>query len=383
MNNAEILEIRKRIKKKDCSITRITGCYVIGADREIRTYIDETFLNMEEDEQFKYIDILKKGLSGTLGKNLLNLEFMPEAEETGGICQCLLGLRESELKNKEMLDAFYRSVIESYDYAGNYVILLIHDVYDVPTMTSDKLKLDESEEVYRYLLCCICPVNLSKPGLSYHEEENRISNRLRDWVVDAPDTAFLFPAFNDRSEDIHNILYYVKNTDELHEELSQEILCCKPVIPADKQKKAFRSIIEDVVNDAPEYDTLEIVRSVNDSLTEMLEENDASTPVLLDREGIKEVFRTSGIDERHLDIVDEKFIKAVGEEAVLDVDSIAEKKSLRIKTNDIDIQVKQDNSDLIEVRIIEGRKYMLIPMDVDIEVNGIVKKIQERMDEEQ
>ena len=206
MYNSDVLEIRKRFKKEKSTIGRITGCYVTGADKKIQTYIDADFVDLEEAEQFKYIEILKKGLSGVLGKNLLNLSFAQE-EEGNGAQQALLALRNSELKNADMLEAFYQQVIDTYYCPGNYLILLIHDIYDVMTKTNDKMSLDESEEVYSYILCCICPVNLSKPGLSYHEEENKIANRNRDWVVDMPDAAFLYPAFNQRSADVNEVLY--------------------------------------------------------------------------------------------------------------------------------------------------------------------------------
>lgn len=378
MNHAEVLEIKKRFTKTACSANRITGCYVTGADKQIKTYIDETFLNLGEEEQFKYLEIMKKCLSGTLGKNLLNLSFTKEAQISSGIQQNLLALRDSALKNPDMLEAFYRKVIETYDYAGNYLLLLVYDAYDVPVRTQDNIRLDESEEVYQYFLCAICPVNLSKPGLSYHEEENRIANRSRDWVVDAPDTAFLYPAFNDRSTDIHNLLYYVKDTDELHTTFIDNVLGCTEKIPSDRQKKVFREMVSEVLNETQEYDTFEIVKSINDQLTELAEpmaDEPEPEPVILDKEKVKELFRNSGIREEHLPIVEEKYDTALGSAGEVEAGNLAETKKFEVKTDAVQIQVKQDNSDLIEIRVLDGRKYMLIPMDVDIEVNGIVRRI--------
>ena len=205
MNKRDVLEIKRRFKKEACTFTRMCGCYV-DADHNKITKIGETFLNLDDAEYFKYLDIAKKTLSGKLGNNLLELEFPLAEEETGGRQQFLMGLRESKLKNDDLLDTFYDMIIDSYDYVGNYLILIFHDAYDVMTKTSDNDKLDESEEVYEYLLCAICPVNLTKPGLGYREDENRIESRIRDWVVGMPDTGFIFPAFTDRSTDIHSVM---------------------------------------------------------------------------------------------------------------------------------------------------------------------------------
>ena len=210
MNKKDILEIKRRFKKEACTFTRMCGCYV-DADRNKITKIGETFLNLEDEEFYKYLEIAKKVLSGTIGNNLLELEFPLAEEAAGGRQQFLMGLRESRLKNDDLMDTFYDMIIDSYDYVGNYLILIFHDAYDVMTKTSDNDKLDESEEVYEYLLCAICPVNLTKPGLGYREDENRIGPRIRDWVVGAPDTGFVFPAFTDRSTDIHSVMFYTRS----------------------------------------------------------------------------------------------------------------------------------------------------------------------------
>ena len=378
MNTSEISEIKKRFTKTRISASKIVGCYVTGAEREIKTYIDELFLNLSEEEQFKYLEIMRKSLSGTLGKNLLNLPFETEQELEGGMQRSLLALRDSELKSKEMLDAFYAKVIESYDYAGNYLILLFYDAYDVPVKTEDGIKNDESDEVFKYILCAICPVELSKPGLSYHEDENRIANRTRDWVVESPENAFMFPAFNDRSTDIHNLLFYVKDTDEMHGELIDAVLGCTKKVPTDKQRETFREIVSAVVNEIPEYETFELVRNLNDTLAELVEDEEET--VVLKPKDIERVFKDSGVKEEHLGTVSEAVSECIGPDGELDAQGLVETRKLSMKAGDLAISVKPESADLIEIRVIDGRKYIVIPMDVDIEVNGVMRRIREELD---
>ena len=214
MTKQEISEIKKLLTPKNCSITRICGCYVDG-EKNKKTELRQAFLALPEEEMFKYFEILRKALSGTIGKNLLTLEFPLKSEEEGGTQEFLMRLKESKLKDDVLLEQFYDKIIENYEFVGNYLILVIHDVYDVPGKTTDGIEMeDASDEIYEYLLTCICPVELSKPGLSYDAAENTFRNRVRDWVVGLPDTGFLFPAFTDRSSDIHSTLYYTKNSEE-------------------------------------------------------------------------------------------------------------------------------------------------------------------------
>ena len=224
MNKKEVSEIKKQFTPDNCAITRICGCYVDG-EKNKKTQLKEAFLSLPEEEIFKYFELFRKTLSGTIGKNLLNMEFPLSAENAGGTQDFLLKLRASQLTDDALLDAFYDRIIESYDYGENYLILVIHAAYDIPGKSSDGSEMfDASDEVYEYLLCSICPVKLSKPGLSYHAEDNTFGERVRDWIVEMPDVGFLFPAFNDRSTDLHSILYYAKNAEELRASLVENLL---------------------------------------------------------------------------------------------------------------------------------------------------------------
>ena len=382
MNNTDILELKKRYKK-DNSITRINGCYVLGMEKKIQTYIDSWFTDLDESEQFKYLELVKKGFSGILGKNLQTLDFYREpGEENAKSMLSLLALRDSELKNKDILDAFYQSIIEKYVCLTNYLILIIHDVYDVQAMGSDGIGQGESEETYSYVYCLICPVNLCKPGLSYHEDTNAIAKRERDWVVDMPDVGFLYPAFNNRSADVNQLMYYCKDPKANHPEIIEDVLGCVSVPSIDDEKEVFHQIVEDVINEAKEYDTFEMVRAINESLTDLAEVPSAE-PVTIDKKGLADVMREAGLKEEHVGIFEERFDREAGEDATFKVDSLREKKNMTMKSDDVKIMVKPESADLVEIRVIDGRKCIVIPMNSDMEINGIMKRIVEKMNVEE
>ena len=311
MNKKEVLELKRRFKKDECTFTRMCGCYV-DADHNKIVNIGETFLNLEEEESNKYLEIAKKVLSGTLGNNLLELEFPLAEEAAGGRQQFLMGLRDSKLKNEELMDAFYDLVIDSYDFVGNYLILIFHDAYDVMTRTSDNNNLDESEEVYEYLLCAICPVALSKPGLGYREDENRIGSRIRDWVVGMPDTGFLFPAFNDRSTDIHSTLFYTKDTKNPHSEFMEAGLGCGTKRTATEKKMTFQAIVEQAVG-GDEEENANVFYQLQEGLSEIVEAHDAmddneeKEPLVLTTSDVSSILSNSNIDEDQAKFIEKSY----------------------------------------------------------------------------
>ncbi len=369
MTKQEINELKKLFTIKNCSITRICGCYVDG-EKNKKTDFRQAFLALPEEEMFKYFEIFRKSLSGTPGKNLLNLEFPLHSEENGGTQNFLLRLRDSKLKDEGLLEMFYDKIIETYEYVGNYLILLVHDVYDVPGRTLDGLDMeDASDEVYEYILCCICPVDLSKPALSYNAEENVFQNRVRDWVVGMPETGFLFPAFNDRGADIHSALYYSKDAEELKESFMEQLLGCPVPMSAGAQKETFQTLIEETLGETCE---LEIVKNIHGKLQEMVEEHkEEPAPLILDKNEVKTLLAGSGAANEKLAEFDRYYEAAAGEDAPLYASNVLNLRSFDVKTPDVVIKVNPGRTDLIETRKIDGRDCLVIELNGDIEVNGI------------
>ena len=372
MIKQEISEIKKLFTERNCSITRICGCYVDG-EKNKKTELKQAFLALPEEEMFKYFEILRKSLSGTIGKNLLNLEFPLKSETEGGTQEFLLRLRDSRLKDDALLEQFYDRIIESYEYVGNYLILLIHDAYDVPGRTKDGIEMeDASDEVYEYILACICPVDLSKTGLSYNAVENTFQNRLRDWVVGMPDTAFLFPAFNDRSADIHSTLYYSKNAAELKDDFIDKMLGCPLPLPADCQKEAFQALVEEVLGDNC---SVEAIKNIHKELTEIVQEHkEDPDPVVLDKNKVETIFAKSGLDDDGMKAFDQCYDDTVGRNTELMLDNIYSSRNFDVKTQVVAVKVNPDRTDLVKAKVIDGRQCLVIELQGDVEVNGVAVK---------
>ena len=369
MNKKEVLEIRKQFTPRNCAITRICGCYV-DHEKNKKLESKDAFLSLPEEEAFKYFDIFKKTLSGTIGKNMLNMEFPLDAEMPGGNQEFLLKLRDSKLEDDMLLEEFYDKVIATYEYAENYYIILIHAMYDIPGKSTDDLEMfDASEDVYEYLLMSICPVSLSKAGLCYNAEDNRIEDRVRDWIVDMPDKGFLFPAFNDRNTDLHSVLYYTKKSEDLQPEMIEQLLGAQMPMSADTQKETFQMIIEDTLGEDGDYET---VRNIHETLNDLIEEHkEEPEPLKLDKTDVKKIFEQSGVSAEKMENFDRNYEETAGEKTSLLASNIAETRKFNIETPDVIIKVNPDRADLVETRIIDGRQCLVIPVDDHIEVNGI------------
>jgi len=432
LRNKDILELKRRFKKEACTFTIMFGCDV-DANKNKIVELNETFLNLEDEEFFKYLEIAKKALSGTIGNNLLELNFAREEEEPGGKQQYLLGLRESGLKNPDLLEHLYDMIIDNYDYVGNYLILVFHDAYDVITKTNDDLKLDESEEVFTYLLCAICPVNLSKPGLGYRADLNRIGIRIQDWVVGAPDVGFLFPSFVERSTDIHSLTYYVRDAKDSHRDFIETALGCGAKRTATEEHNTFSSIVKTAIAPIIE-DSDAMLLNIQEKLNDLAEEHDAAMEDLvlvepedftLTAEMISEVFADSAVPDAAVmqiqnhfteefsdkppvvkNLVNEKAIEknnkekkeirlleevATLKQELQDTRQENEEKTEQIETlvkmeapvdpeeaknwAEVFLRMKPDKAEQVKFETIDGQKYLMIPMEEHehINLNGVEK----------
>ena len=369
MNKKEVLEIRKQYTPENCSITRICGCYVNG-NKEIVAQSKDAFLSLPEEAIFKYLTIFKQTLSGTMGKNLINMDFPLEQEMPGGSQEFLLKLRNSKLQDDSLTGECFQKIIDYYSYGENYYIILIHVAYDIPGKSTDGSEMfDASDEVYEYLLCSICPVQLSKEGLCYNPETNQVENRVRDWLIEPPMKGFLFPAFNDRSTDIHSILYSSKQAEDIQPDFIENVLGCALPMSAGNQKNTFHSVVMNTLGEECEYD---VIRNIHDNLNEIIEEAKTSPePPILTKPEMKRLLADSGITEERIETFDSNFDHIAGEKAEFIITNIAETRKFSIQTPDVVIKVNPERADLVETKLIDGKQCLVIEINDQVEVNGV------------
>lgn len=371
MNRKEISEIRRRFNLDKNAISCIRGCYV-NDKREIVSMFNRPLMSFPQEEAEKYLAIFRRTLAGVPGRNLVDMVFRPDQVMDGEEHRLLTAMRNTALKVEEGVQAFYQKVIDSLEMEGNYLILLTHDAYDVPFRSRDDLKVDDaSEEVFDYILCSICPVKLTKPALSYFASDNEFHDREQDWVVASPELGFMFPTFDDRAANIYNALYYTRDTATMHDEFISAIFNTDAPMPAAEQKETFQALLEDAIGDDLSY---EVVQTVHEQIRSMIEEQksdkEAEAPVVSKRE-VKAMLENCGVPEERVTAFEEKYDADFGATIELGAQNIVDERKFEVRTPDVVIQVNPERSDLVETRVIDGFKYILIRADEGVEVNGV------------
>ena len=386
MINAEVLELKKRFRKDKASFYRVAGCYVNDKKEKIYTF-NKQFLNLPEQEMFKYLEIVTKALSGKIGNNLLNIEFPIEEEKEGGAQEQLYELRNSEANDEELLSVLYDKIIENYQHMNNYLITLFFDKYDVLVKTQDKQKLDDSEEVFHYIICAICPVELTLPSLGYIDNDTGLAITSRDWVVMPPETGFMFPAFNERSTDIHSLLFYTKNAKAPHMELLSDALGCEYVLTSTQKKAQFNDIVASQLCDMPDDEVANVIIDAEYRLQQMIEVNKVKRGEMavlrMNQSVIRELIDDVAIPEEKKDGVatalDEIFEDTNTDASVLISNSNmkigevrAEKKAIANAlvqtTNELAQYKEKSTKRKYETKNINGSEFMLVPTEKNITV---------------
>lgn len=371
MNEKEVGEIRRHMRRDRSNMTAIYGCYVNDNKEIIAQYRASTGI-MSENESDRYFGILRKVLSGSVGKNLIDLTFQTSQVSGSPEHKLLMDLRECKLQDDELREQLYQKMIESIVLEGNYLILLGCDTYDVPFKSKDDFQQnDSSDESYTYLLCAVCPVKQTKPNLHYVPEDQVFHDGAMSQPVAAPEFGFLFPAFDNRSTNIYNALYYSRNTKENQDALIEAVFNTPVPKPAAEQKKCFEALLTTSLG---EECSMDVVQTIHEQLCERMElhkESKVPDPLLVDKNVLKDVLTACGVSETGVSTFSVQYDEAFGFEAELHPKNIIDSKHFEIHTPDIAIKIDPTRTDLVETRMIGGVKYIMINADEDVEVNGV------------
>ena len=371
MNQKEVSELRRRWRLEKNSVSHIYGCFV-NANKEIIADLDESLGMMTQEEGEQYMSLLKKTLSGGLGKNLIDIVFSTQQVMDSPEHRQLMELRSSRLKDGQLRRQFYQTVTDSLDMGGSgYLLLLACDSYDVPRRGRDgEEQQDASEEVFTYLLCGICPLKLGKPELNYYPGDNEFHCAVSQTVA-PPELGFLFPAFDDRTANIYNALFYARKADELHQEFIDAVFRTEPPMSAGEQRETFQSALAESLEDGF---NVEIVQAVHEQLTDRIlrhKESKDPEPLALTARDVGSILQDCGVTQERVEDFRKRCDEQFGADAALSPANLIDAGRFQLKTAQAVVSVAPENCYLVETRIINGRKYILVPAEEDVEVNGL------------
>ncbi len=370
MNEKEIAELRRRYRSDRTNISRIFGCFV-NEKKEIISEFEQSLGSMSEDDADGMLSVLKKVLTGAQGCNLHEIEFSTAEVNESEDYRLIFKLREDKLADAAQRSELYAKVVASLELEGNYMILMAHDSYDVFDYGADGEKDIESNTVFSYIVCAICPVKAAKQTMSYYIPGKCLRSIGADTLIARPELGFVFPAFDDRKANIYKTLYYTKSTEDSHDAVVGALFGAELPMPAAEQKQTFGQILEDTVGDEC---SLRVVRSVHAQLEHKLEEHKNEKnpePCVINSSEAGEMLRYCGVDDEKIEAFEKKFDESFGENSSVSVSNIKARKKLEVKTPEISIKVENGENDLVEARVIDGTKYILIRADNGATVNGI------------
>ena len=382
MDKKGIAEIKKCFKKEDCRIDRMVSCF-LNEEGEIISRFSDSFYALEDKELFKYCELFKQSLNGKIGRNLYTLAFPLEEEAEGGKQNTLYKLLQSELKDEALYNAFFEKVRQDYPIPGKHLLLLAHGVYDIPSKTSDGLTLeDASEQVYSFILFALCPVSLLKEGLCFDKQSDSFVSRSEDFVVQKPEISFLYPAFHDRSSDIHELLYRCKKREDSLDTLPEVLFGTSLPMGEKQQKNCFSKLVEEILQ---EDCTFENVRLLQEELAELQnKENEEEREQSLPKNQVKALLEKAGASEEQLLNFSSLYNEELGDKnEKLFLENLADN-TLRLDSENLHLRIKNEVSAILESRIIDGKEYLLLPISDNLECNGISirRRLSAKEDEE-
>lgn len=370
MIEKEISEIRRRFRHDKTNITKIRGCYVNESGEIISEFYESLGL-MPQEEAEELLAILKKTLSGSIGKNLLDIEFSTKEVLESSNHKALMELRKSALSDDSLVKDLYEKIRASLKMETAYLILLASDRYDVPSFSKNGDEEEDSTEIFSYFLCTICPVKLTKTALGFHAHENKFCNIRPDYVIAPPSLGFMFPTFDDRTANIYKTLFYTRDTSDNYTDLFTCIFGKEESpMPAAVQKETFQSILAEAMESEC---NMNVVKSVQNELRGLIDEHKEAKKaetLVINKEVVTNALTSCGVSEEHVKAFDEKFDKEFGKEVEIHPANLIDK-SFEVKTADVSIKVNPERTDLVRTRIIDGVKYILIRADESVEVNGV------------
>ena len=368
MIEKEIGEIRRRYRKDKSNISRICGCFV-NEQKEVISTFDQSLGLMQEDDADAVLAVLKKTLSGNIGRNLIEIGFSTQDVMEGDAHKLLTDLRSTELKDSELVGKLYEKIISSYEFDGNYLILLAADKYDVFSYSADGEK-GESGETFSYVICAVCPIRSGRAALSYYVPGNCFRTVCADTMLSPPELGFMFPAYEDGGANIYGALYYTRDLRDSHGSVVDALFCSELPMPAAEQKDTFGSILMSAME---EDCSMKVVRSVYSQVNQMIaehKEQKIETPLVMSGSDAADMLRYCGVPEDRVESFEKKYAEEFGESVEINPKNVSEP-SLKVKTNDVTIKINAGHTDLIETRVIDGVKYIMIRAEDDVEVNGV------------
>ena len=375
MNQRDLAEIKRRLNPDKRNPSLICGCYVDYLGNPITSF-ELPVATMYEQENEKYMSIFKKVLSGQIGQALTPIAYPVEDDDL------LLRVRDTALNNEDALQELFTKLIagiraehpdmqsvEDAQTADNWLILLMHDDLDVRKRdVNGEIDYENSDRAFSYIICAICPVKQDKTALKYDPADSIFHQRAPEWLAGSPVMGFLFPLYEGGAADVNTILFFSKDAGNAHGDFLKAAFNLEAVMPAVEQTENFQALLAQSLGTEC---SLDVVQEMHEVVSDMIEEQGKDDePLMLSNQNVARMLTDGGVSEERVEAFQNGFDATFGAGAVLPAVNVVTPKQFKVDLPSVSIKVDPKQADLLETRVIDGRSYLLIPIDGDISVNG-------------
>lgn len=371
MNKKELAEIKKNFSEGSGLLTlnHILSAYV-DAGKNIHCKSSRFHSIIPEDEGAVLMETLKKVLSGSIGKGLVEYAFPNEAYEEGGAQNTLYSLLRSKLKEDEATEIFLSRIVDNLEYESAYAIITGFCSYSILSRDRNDETSDVSDYEYNFILTAICPVNTGDDGLVVDSFNDAIFKKSNTEMVvsRAPTDGFLYPVFSDRNPDVNHVLSFTKTPNKPNVSMVNDVLGCEFVMSAQNEKETFQQVISDIVGDELDYT---VITQVNEKIQDVIEQSKHETePVVIDDIKLRSILTDVGVSEERLEALGVVYEESVGKGG-LKASNLVETKTV-IATPDITVNIKKGAADKVRTSVIQGRRCLVIDLDdPSVVINGL------------
>ena len=368
MNAKELAELKRQLKKDnpDFFISRIAAAYYSMEDSSpvLKTFSISDFDDLSDAEQTLYLNILKKTLTGKLGRNLTEYRFDPGSP----IQEKLHTLNQDELKDEALAKNFMDFFARHTTYLNGYALIVASCQYQVKDIR--KMADEDSGSTHRFLLVSVNEVTLTDLGLVYDPENNDFEKKQDTdlQVIQRGLDGLMFPSFTDGGSDVNHIVYSTRTPKKPNEFLIENLLQVEAVPSYDIEADCFRKILTEVAAEDLDFDT---VKHIQSNLREYVADaQEDGLPAELSKNQLRNILSDSGVAEEKLMRYNSSYDMNVGE-AELRAANILDPDRLNVKMQDISVSVKGDACHKISTRLVDGKRYLMIEIDDGLQVNGV------------
>ena len=361
MNKKDIAKIRRRFAPDKNAISIVRGCYV-NEKKEIVSTFSKSLLNLPESEAEHYLTTFKRTLGGAAGRNQFSIG-VPDS-------RLLRRLQTSELKDEASVGEFYRAVIGATELEGSYLILMMHDAWDIPRKKDaphgERPEFDG--EVFNYILVSVCPVKQTKSQLTFFTDDRQFHTAEPDLAVGAPALGFMYPVYEDGGANVSAAQYYTKDAADIHADFINAVFGVEAPRSAADQRQLFYDTLSDTLDDAMSFD---VMQTLHENLTaQMADRKKDAEPLEVSRREIASLLSGCNVPESRIAAFEAEYQKKFGAVG-LDAGTIVEPRRFEIATETITVNVDPTRSDLVEMKRIDGRRCIILHVEGAATVNGV------------